>query len=540
MEYGDDKPLKDAKAGAKIFVNLMGSSDRAEVISFADYVTIDQSFISDKQALYDAIDSLYSDGGTALYDAIWQGLDDTAEETNPRKAVVALTDGGENSSCSDHGGGDPPDNSELIGHAQKLKIPIYTIGLAGFDFTREKVARNYSTTEADLNEIGKTTGGDYFYAPTSDVLKNIYEEITQRLEQQYIITFTDNTGITDGILTVKVNYNQMYGENSKEYKPPAQEYKGKVEVYGNSTLNVRENYGTDANIIGKKFWGSIGTLIDGPKEADGYTWLKVKWDNDENVPGETGSYYKPESGWSVEDYLWSYDTDRRVRGVDISQWNKIDNWHDIFESGRRFALIKATEGQKTYNDLLNDYVENALNAGNGDGLFVGVYHLGRPDMYPDGAIKEAEWFFDNAEDYLKAGYLKPALDLEAEYVNKFITNGSYSSLASWVNTWMEEVKLKANLTSYPILYCSQDYASRLYSADPTHMKEYPLWIADYSNNESPDTCGWSNWAFRQYAGHKNAYWAGRGRCPGFAVDAGVDLDIFNGSIEELEFNFLIK
>ena len=229
-EYGDDQPLEDAKAAAKTFVNLMGSSDRAEVISFADYVTVDQSFTSNKQALYDAIDSLNSDGGTALYDAIWKGLDDAAEETNPRKAVIALTDGGENSSSYDHGGGDPPDNSELIRHAvQEVKIPIYTIGLAGFDFTREKIARNYSTTEVDLKEIGKTTGGDYFYAPSSDKLEKIYKEITQRLEQQYIITFTDNTGITEGYLTVKLYYNQLYGEDTKEYNPPAQEYENKTE-----------------------------------------------------------------------------------------------------------------------------------------------------------------------------------------------------------------------------------------------------------------------------------------------------------------------
>jgi len=217
-EYGDDQPLIDAKEAAEIIVTEMNPSDRAEVISFANYVTVDQPFTSDKQALYNAIEGLSSYGGTALYDGIWQGLDDTAEETNPRKAVVALTDGGENSSSSDHGGaywGDP-DNSLLIAHAQSLNIPVYTIGLKGYDFTREKVVRSYTTSEADLKEIAKETDGEYFYAPTSADIENIYQKITMRVQNQYIITFIDNTGL-GGVdyIKVKVYYSQIFGEAEK-------------------------------------------------------------------------------------------------------------------------------------------------------------------------------------------------------------------------------------------------------------------------------------------------------------------------------------
>ena len=217
-EYGNDQPLINAKTAAKTFVNLMGASDRAEVISFADYVRVDQAFTSDKQALINAIKGLYSGGMTSLYDGIWQGLDDTAEETNPRKAVVALTDGGENYSSSYHGGGywGDPDNSLLIAHAQSLNIPVYTIGLQGYDFTREKVVRSYTTSEADLMEIATATGGEYFYAPTSTELGDIYQKITQRIEQQYIITFIDNTELGDiYYIKVKVYYSQIFGEAEK-------------------------------------------------------------------------------------------------------------------------------------------------------------------------------------------------------------------------------------------------------------------------------------------------------------------------------------
>jgi len=180
-------------------------------------------------------------------------------------------------------------------------------------------------------------------------------------------------------------------------------------------------------------------------------------------------------------------------------------------------------------------------------LLVSVYHLGRPDLNPVlnpdedsfdiSAPGEVDCFFNKSSNYLIANdrYLKPALDIEGNY------GKDWKEIVDWIHVWMEWVKEKANLSENPILYCSKDTAKNLYNADSTITK-YPLWIVDYSNNEFPDTSGcpdW-DWAFRQYAGHKNAYLAGRGRCPGFAVDAGVDLNIYNSDIEDLKSKFLIQ
>jgi len=218
--------LSDAKDAAKTFVGFMTANDRAEVVSFASSVTVDQSFTNDKSALYNAIDNLYGTGWTALYDGIWKGLDDTALESNERKALIALTDGQENWSSTEHGGGSPPDTSLVINHAQGLNIPVYTIGLGlSKGFTVEegvRISRSFDPIQ-DLQQIADDTGGEFFDAPTSSDLEHIYVQITQRMQQQYIITFTDNTGVTEGYLTVKLNYNQLYGDDTKEYNPPTTE-----------------------------------------------------------------------------------------------------------------------------------------------------------------------------------------------------------------------------------------------------------------------------------------------------------------------------
>jgi VWFA-related protein len=556
-ENYDDQPLEDAKTGAKKFVELMSSKDRAEVISFGDNTTLEQSFTHNKQSLYSAINSLNSEGATALYDAIWLGIEDIAKETNQCKAVIVLTDGAENNSSSLHGGGnydfnygvwlEYPDNSLLIEKSQNYKIPIYTIGLQGFNFTRERVTREYTTTEKDLKEIAYSTGGEYFYAPKSAQLEGIYEDIKQRLEQQYIITFTDDTETTEGYLSVVLNYSQLYGYDTIEYSPPAQAIqnsKNRVEVYGtvnavNKTLKVYKDLNSLNTPIGEKYWGSIGTIIDGPKEADGVNWYKIKWDNDENVLNS--EYYKPESGWSESGYIWEYDQDERVRGVDVSHNNEISDWQAIYNSGRKFVFIKSNEGgiKSDGNCFIDEkFIINA-NGARVVGIYISFYHLARPDLNSntEGASQEANCFSETINNYYSYypynHYLLPALDIEENY------GMNWKDIAEWIHVWMEKVKEKSNFPKYPLLYCNQDTAYNLCQVDSS-IRKYPLWIVDWSNKIYPPTYDWDKCSFRQYAGALDPEWAGRARCPGFVVNAGVDLDIFNGSLEDLKADFLIN
>ena len=66
----DGQPIEDAKAAANTFVDLLNLLDRAAIISFNEYVTVDQSLTADKSLLHSAINSLVADGYTAIYDAV--------------------------------------------------------------------------------------------------------------------------------------------------------------------------------------------------------------------------------------------------------------------------------------------------------------------------------------------------------------------------------------------------------------------------------------------------------------------------------------
>jgi Ca-activated chloride channel family protein len=135
------QPNTDLERAASTFVNLMGNRDYGAVINFSYYSSIElaQDFTQDKNALLAAINGRDAGGATALYSAIWLGLDITSRRQGAR-AVIAMTDGGDNDSDRSLG--------EVITRADQTGIPVFTVGLAGFDLD-----------EYPLQQLADNTGG---------------------------------------------------------------------------------------------------------------------------------------------------------------------------------------------------------------------------------------------------------------------------------------------------------------------------------------------------------------------------------------------
>ena len=219
----------------------------------------------------------------------------------------------------------------------------------------------------------------------------------------------------------------------------------------------------------------------------------------------------------------------RVKGIDagISAAKDI-NWHQVYNAGYRFALLKATEGinwpsPEDSPDLYNTVKENVKEARDA-GLLVGVYHFGRPVPNKDKAKEEAESFVRLAGDYIKEGYLRPALDIEdSDYYGEYPEQLGKEKLAQWIKEWMDTVEARTGVK--PILYMNP-YLFQFLS-DSSIADQYDIWVVDFRDTEPtaddiPDTKGWNTWAFWQYK---------------WDVDlaGGVaDLNLFNGDMSRLQ------
>jgi VWFA-related protein len=201
MDYSgslQDTPdaLNDMQNGLVSFVQSLQASDRAEIIKFGTTSQVVQAFTSDKTALGAAILSQVDVGlDTLLFDTVNLAVNNTGAETNPRKAVIVITDG------KDEGGNPPisPFSSstllDVINNANLKGVPIFTIGLGS------------NVNISNLTDMADQTGGHFFESQVSDNLNTIYQQIGSILfENQYVIDYSGGlTPLQSAFLTITAN-----------------------------------------------------------------------------------------------------------------------------------------------------------------------------------------------------------------------------------------------------------------------------------------------------------------------------------------------
>ncbi|MEP0805989.1 MAG: LysM peptidoglycan-binding domain-containing protein [Chloroflexota bacterium] len=206
-----------------------------------------------------------------------------------------------------------------------------------------------------------------------------------------------------------------------------------------------------------------------------------------------------------------------VPGIDVSYWNAGIDWPKVRATGQRFVFAKATEGDFYSDPTFPANWSGAKTAG----LLRGAYHFFRANV--DGR-KQAKKFIDYIKSTRDNGELPPVLDLETH------DGQTNARIISRAKDWLDEVE--AAFGKKPIIYSGQyflqDHFSEAGGGPPSWAKDYPLWLAQYPNvyveGQQPFLPrGWFKWTFWQYSE--------KGRLNG--INANVDLNVFNGTLEEL-------
>ena len=191
-----------------------------------------------------------------------------------------------------------------------------------------------------------------------------------------------------------------------------------------------------------------------------------------------------------------------VQGVDVASYQEQAgiNWAQVAADGKRFAAIKATEGDYYHNP----YALSDLTRAKAAGLAVAAYAFAIPNG--DGASASPTVQADDIIDYLKsgsAGVVPVMLDIEYDpYYQTDGTNQCYglsqSAMGSWITRFVVEVKKRTDLP--PIIYTTRNWWSTCVGT-AVSFGSSPLWVASYTNTTSPGTLprGWHHWTYWQYA-----------------------------------------
>jgi VWFA-related protein len=194
MAYG--QKLESAKAAAIAYVNQMRKGDEAGLISFNTKITYVQPTTTDREQLKTAIDSLKTESDTAMYDAVFEGID-LLQAITGRKAIIVLTDGMDNRSKHTV--------EEVIERIGPEGLTISTIGLGD---PAKKTAEYAGIDEPALQNLAQQAGGTYGYANDPESLRKLYEQYGRALQSEYIITYTSPAALRDGLnrsLSVKLS-----------------------------------------------------------------------------------------------------------------------------------------------------------------------------------------------------------------------------------------------------------------------------------------------------------------------------------------------
>ncbi|KPJ72802.1 hypothetical protein AMJ52_05035, partial [candidate division TA06 bacterium DG_78] len=176
--------MQDVLIAAKNLVGKLDEKDHAEIIDFDSNVKVMQTFTNNKQALSSVLDAIVADGGTALYDATAQGIEDLTKRIG-LKAVVLLTDGKDENAKGD-GPGSTITLEQLKAKLTSANIPVYTIGLGeGID-------------KQVLETIASASGGKAYYAKDAEAVNKIYSEIITYLHSLHRFYYVTHNGKHDG------------------------------------------------------------------------------------------------------------------------------------------------------------------------------------------------------------------------------------------------------------------------------------------------------------------------------------------------------
>src|SRR5438128_1947404 len=158
------------RSAAIRFLEGLRDEDVAAVYSFDTKVEQWQDF-SPGRDLPARVFGLHAKGMTVLNDAVLRTADDLAQRSEKRRAIVVLSDGGENHSRAS--------SDKALDHALQAGATIYAVNMS-----EEGPGRDIAGTSI-LKNFAAKSGGRYISVPGGQTLRDAFAEISEELGHQY-------------------------------------------------------------------------------------------------------------------------------------------------------------------------------------------------------------------------------------------------------------------------------------------------------------------------------------------------------------------
>lgn len=184
-----DLKLSTSRRAVQEFLKTMNAQDEAFLIQFSDEAKVVQPFTSNTKEIESHMTDLKAGGLTALLDAVDLGVKEMKKAKNPRKALVIVSDGGDN-----HSRYTAADIKDVVKEAD---TQIYAFGVFEPNLIPGLATEVVSGPKL-LGQIAEQTGGRAYGASEFSQLPGIAEKIAIELRNQYVLAYYPTNSERDG------------------------------------------------------------------------------------------------------------------------------------------------------------------------------------------------------------------------------------------------------------------------------------------------------------------------------------------------------
>ncbi len=181
--------LEKSRQAVSQFFKTANPEDEFFLVEFNDNPTLVSGFTHNTEQIQNKLTFTQSKGKTALLDGIVMAMNEMKKAKNPRKALLVISDGGDNNSRYTEG--------EIKNRVKEADVQVYAIGIYEPASSRGRTAEELSGPSL-LTELAEQTGGRQFPVENLNELPDVATKIGIELRNQYVLFYNPSNRERDG------------------------------------------------------------------------------------------------------------------------------------------------------------------------------------------------------------------------------------------------------------------------------------------------------------------------------------------------------
>jgi Ca-activated chloride channel family protein len=167
-----------------------GAGDEFALITFSDRAEVALPWTSDAVEIQNRAVQMRPRGNTALLDAVQLALSQLHRPRNPRRAVLILSDGGDNHSRSSE--------RQITRLLEEVDVQVYAVDMSPETILRERSPEEVMGPDL-LARICERAGGRYWQVEGERDLAATADQISREMRSQYVLGYAPSNSAADGL-----------------------------------------------------------------------------------------------------------------------------------------------------------------------------------------------------------------------------------------------------------------------------------------------------------------------------------------------------